>query len=265
VSGEKPDFLIVGAMKGGTTTLYYDLGAHPDLHLPELKEPEILVRHTDVGDIRKAYAAHFRNARPDQFCGEASTAYTKRPDYEGVAERALAAAGPDLRILYITRDPVARAVSHFKHDRQHGKVEGTFENAIHTHARFVGYGRYAWQIAPWKAAFGDDRVMVIDLADYAASRRETLEAILRFIGADPARLNPIDADARANSSSEQKTIENPLLRNIIFSEVYQRRMKQFIPRGLREKVRRTILPPPPDDRIEVPSDLRSYILENASN
>ncbi len=94
MSGGKPDFLVVGAMKGGTTTLYFDLGAHPDLHLPEPKEPEVLVRHADPAAIREAYAAHFRNARPGQLCGEASTVYTKRPDHEGVAERARQASGP---------------------------------------------------------------------------------------------------------------------------------------------------------------------------
>lgn len=264
MSGGKPDFLVVGAMKGGTTTLYFDLSAHPDLHLPELKEPEILVRHTDPASIRKAYASHFRNARAGQLCGEASTAYTKRPDHQGVAERARDVLGPDLRILYITRDPVARAVSHFRHDLQHGKVRGNLETAIRAHRRFVDYGRYAWQIAPWKAAFGEDRVKMINLDDYSASRREMLDDILRFIGADPARLGEIDPEAKANSAQEQKTIANPLLSRFIFSNFYQQRVKGLIPRGLRERARRAILPPPADNRIEVSPALRSYILDGAS-
>ncbi len=160
-------------------------------------------------------------------------------------------------MLYITRDPVARAVSHFKHDLQHGKVEGSFESAVRSHSRFVDYGRYEWQIAPWKAAFGEERVLVVDLAAYSASRRATLDEILRFIGADPARLGDIDPEAKANSSAEQKTIRNPLLSSFIFSDFYQRRVRGLIPRSLREKVRRAILPPPADDRIEVPPELRS--------
>lgn len=254
-----PDFLIVGAMKGGTTTLYYDLGLHPDFHLPENKEPDILVANTEAQAIRDAYALHFRAARPGQRCGEASTAYTKRPDHEGLAERARAALGPDLRIVYITRDPVARALSHYRHDRQHEKVAEPFDEAVRRHARYTDYGRYAWQIAPWREAFGEDAVRVIRLEDYAADRETQLADLVRFLGADPGRLGTIDTGAVANSAAEQKTIGNPVLRAIIFSDFYQKRIKPLFPRSLREAVRRTVLPPPAREEIAVTPETRAFI------
>jgi len=264
MNGKTPDFLLVGAMKGGTTTLYYDLGRHPDLHLPENKEPEILVKHAGASAILAAYARHFRNAGPDQLCGEASTAYTKRPDHEGVAERARAALGPDVRIIYIKRDPVARAMSHFRHDRQHGEVSEPFTEAVRNHRRYVHYGSYDWQIAPWRAAFGADHVLEIELEDYTAHRQERLDEVLRFLGADPARLGPLDPGLKANSADEQKAIANPLLRAIIHSDLYQNRIKRLVPRGLRERARRAILPEPEKVEIDIPPETREFILRETA-
>ena len=50
-----PHFLIVGAMKAGTTTLYRDLVLHPDIFMPTVKEPEILIKHGTRDSIAKAY------------------------------------------------------------------------------------------------------------------------------------------------------------------------------------------------------------------
>ena len=108
-----PDFLIVGAMKAGTTTLYHDLSEHPDIFLPVLKEPEVLTTLERLDEMRAYYARLFRPARPGQLKGEASTAYTKRPNNEGVAEKARALCGDGLKIIYIRRDPVERIRSQY--------------------------------------------------------------------------------------------------------------------------------------------------------
>lgn len=85
----RPDFLIIGAMKAGTTTLYRDLVDHPNIFLPEQKEPNTLVMYgSDMRRIIDDYASLFARSPQDAICGEASTAYTKRPDNEGVAARA---------------------------------------------------------------------------------------------------------------------------------------------------------------------------------
>src|SRR5262245_34426917 len=89
VSGSFPDFLIVGAMKAGTTSLHRDLNLHPQIFLPEEKEPEGLC-HDRVLSARgrRRYARLFRPSRAGQMRGEASTAYTKLPEWQGVPARA---------------------------------------------------------------------------------------------------------------------------------------------------------------------------------
>lgn len=259
-----PNFLIVGAMKGGTTTLYYDLSAHPDLHLPARKEPEILVGKESDEEIMRVYAHHFRNAADGQMCGEASTAYTKRPVFEGVAERARQLLGPDLRIIYVTRNPVARAISHYRHDRQYNNVALGFDAAVRNEPRFIDFGRYDWQIEPWKAQFGTENVLEFSLETYSANRREMLNKTLTFLGVDPALCGPIDPESKSNTAQDQKAISNALLRYFVYSSVYQHYIKPLIPRHVRERMRRSMLTEPEIEKIEVSAELKQYILEQSA-
>ena len=251
-------------MKAGTTTLFHDLSRHPDLCLPEPKEPEILVNGGDQASMARAYDRHFRSARPGQLKGEASTAYTKRPLNEGVAEIARALCGPDLRIVYIRREPVARALSHYKHDKQHGEVGETFAEAVRIHPRFIDYGRYDWQIQPWIETFGAERVLQFDLEDYSARRKELVEQVLAFLGVDPARMPAIDPEAVSNSASEQKHISNPALRTLVYSDFYQKVVKPAVPRSLRERARRSVLPPPKQEKVEVDAATAEFIRQRLS-
>lgn len=238
-----PDFLIVGAMKAGTTTLYRDLLAHPDIAMPEQKEPETLIRFTALEDIERDYAQLFAKTPANSVRGEASTAYTKLPVYSGAAERAHALTGGNLRIVYMRRDPVERIVSHFKHEVQHRRIRVPISQALREVPELIEFSRYDRQIAPWKACFGEERVLVIDLEDYSADRASFARRVVAHIGADPERMPRPDPSVIANSSREQKHIDNPLLKAVVFSKFYQRRLKPMVPFRWREAGRRIVLPP----------------------
>ncbi|MCB2076466.1 MAG: sulfotransferase [Novosphingobium sp.] len=241
-----PDFLIVGAMKAGTTTLHRDLGMHPDIFLPAQKEPETLVRFDDLVQCERDYGELFALSAAGMIRGEASTAYTKRPVHEGVAEKARDLTGGLLRIVYIRRDPVARIVSHYRHSNQQGRMPEPLSEALRTYPDLIAFSRYDWQIEPWKRMFGPDRVLEIELETYSANRMETVRRVVSHIGADPERLPLLDDKLVANSAKEMKHIENGLLNSLVRSKFYQRRVKPVVPSRLREASRRAILPPPPD-------------------
>ena len=236
------DFLIVGAMKAGTTTLYRDLDLHPDVVLPAQKEPETLIRCRDLESIAQDYRELFARASAGAIRGEASTAYTKRPHSEGVAQRAREV-NSGLRIVYLRRDPIARIVSHYRHERQLGRMELPISEALRVHTDLIGFSRYEWQIAPWKEVFGEAAVLELDLEDYSVDRAGTIARVLRHIGADPAHMPRPDPTLVANSRWEQKHIRNPLLRAAVFSKFYQRRLKPLLSPRWREWGRRTILRP----------------------
>jgi hypothetical protein len=150
-----PDFLIIGAMKAGTTTLYHDLMRHPRIFLPEVKEPDALLSDNifTSRNLRK-YAQFFHPASLDQLCGEASTTYTKRPTFEGVADRALRLLGENLKLIYIVRNPLQRTLSHHRFLYQLGLMEKDINRVIRSDPTLIDYSRYAMQIEPWLATFG---------------------------------------------------------------------------------------------------------------
>ncbi len=254
-----PHFLIVGAMKAGTTTLYRDLVLHPDIFMPTVKEPEILIKHGTRDSIAKAYEQLFGPAKSDAIMGEASTAYTKRPVHEGVADLARKFLSRDLKVIYIRREPISRLVSQYSHEQQHGTIDTTIKRAIRECDRLIDFGRYDWQIAPWQEAFGSENVLQLELAEYASNRQATVEKVLDFIGASIDRMPQIDTGVVANRSDEAKIIENRLLAKIVYSDFYQHRVKLLISGKLREKLRHLLLPKPERAKETLDEDDISFI------
>ena len=254
-----PDFLIVGAMKAGTTTLFRDIGTHPGIFVPAEKEPNVLRDDRPRDAMVKDYGELFSRARPDQLCGEASTDYTKRPIYTGIASRARELCGAGLKVVYITRDPVGRMVSQYLHELQNGRIAMSFSEAIRCEARFIDTTRYEWQIAPWIELFGQKNVLMLSLDEYSADRERYAREVVKFVGLDPDSTPAIDPDSRANVAGEAKKLESPLLNSLLGSSLYQRRIKPMIPADLRERLRRKLLPWKELPEVDVSDDDRAYI------
>lgn len=238
-----PDFLIIGAMKAGTTSLYRDLAAHPKLFLPEEKEPECLVSSgDDVVAIETDYKSLFRGAKPFQLKGEASTAYTKRPVFEGVAQRAHRICGSSLKLIYITRDPIRRIISQYDHERAYGLVKEPLNDAVLLHSRFVDFSRYEWQLQSWLDIFGEGNVLRLSFEHYTADRTGTAARVCEFLGIDPAELPPTRDDLAFNASKNRPTAATGLFKMLIASRLYQRHLKPRIPWELRGRVAEMVLP-----------------------
>ena len=107
-----PDFVIAGLPKCGTTTLYHWLKDHPDLFMPDGKEPHFFApylsdRYCRVRD-EDTYRTLFEKAGPGQICGEASVLYAFSPD----SLRAVLDFNPAARLILMLRNPVAMAPSY---------------------------------------------------------------------------------------------------------------------------------------------------------
>lgn len=237
-----PDFLIIGAMKAGTTTLYRDLSAHPGIYLPEEKEPETLLRFgNDDAAIIRDYKSLLGRAPEGSLTGEASTGYTKRPMNEGVAERARRICGPKLRMIYLTRDPIKRIVSHYMHDIGQGYLDTSFDDAVRHNSRFVDISRYEWQIAPWRECFGDDAILRLRFEEYIRNRAATVRAVCHFLGIDPAATPEPAVQEAFNASNRKPIAASTLSRGFINSRFYQRTLKPSLPKSLRD-LGRNLLP-----------------------
>jgi len=172
-----PDFLIVGAMKSGTTTLYKDMSLSPDIYFPMDKEPNCLSFDDVLSDVgRSLYARNFRNAGVGAICGEASTMYTMDPLFCGAAARAkVLFRNRGLKIIYIVRDPIARIVSHFRHWYQSGRVGPDLNKEILECSHFIDFSRYAFQIQKWIEKFGEGAVRIVSLDEYSCGRQQACD------------------------------------------------------------------------------------------
>ena len=121
--GTRPTFLIVGAMRSGTTTLARQLGSHPEVFMAAEKEVHFFDLHHDEGV--DWYAGRFAGGAREREIGEA-TEYM----HDGCPRRRMGAELPDARLIVILRDPVSRAYSHYWLNRAKGMERLGFAEAI---------------------------------------------------------------------------------------------------------------------------------------
>lgn len=234
-----PDFLIVGAMKSGTTGLFRDLELNPDVFLPTRKEPEGFVDDAiSTPEGLRRYADNFARAGDDQVTGEASTSYTKLPDVPGVAERA-ARVVPEAKIIYLVREPVSRVVSHHRHDVARGAMPADLDVALEQFPALIDYTRYSYQIGPWIDHYGD-RVLVVRFEDYVQERRATVDRVSEFLQIPP-RGDLVDESVVYNRSEDTR-VAGPAFGRLTTSDLYRRRIQVLLPRRLRDRLRVMALP-----------------------
>ena len=123
-----PNLFIVGAPKGGTTTLWRYLDRHPDIYMSPAKEPNFFL--DPVPPVRppteRAYLELFEGAEGERWLGEASGRYFSDPMTPGLIEAKV----PDARIMIALRDPVERAYSSYWHDVKFGIEQRPFAEVV---------------------------------------------------------------------------------------------------------------------------------------
>jgi len=236
-----PHFLIIGGMKCGSTTVFRDLEDHPRIFLPLDKEPANLCYDTVLAPEGLAeYAAHFKAAKPDQKRGEASTDYTKLPRHQRVPERAVQTLGPNLRIVYILRDPIARFISHHKHDGAQNLLPPDPAEALAKEPGMIDFSRYAMQLEPWLNTFNKDNIMVIKFESYTKDRAAHAARVQQHLGVDVITTHI--TDDRAFNTSARKPVPNASWKAVLNSPLYRKTIRRFIPRDAKDRLRHLLLP-----------------------
>ena len=180
-----PNFLIIGSMKSGTTTLYHLLKSHPDIFMADNKEPQYFSDDRKFGKGTERYESLFKNYNNEKAIGEASTNYAKHPSFKNVPER-IKKVIPDAKLIYVLRDPVDRIYSHFVHNYYMGRIENDVEKAINNNAHYINVSKYYHQIEQYLEYFDKDNIKIILLDDLRDSPMETVADTYRFLGVDDA-------------------------------------------------------------------------------
>jgi hypothetical protein len=203
--GPLPSFLIIGVGKCGTTELYDRLLEHPNVHPSLRKEVNyFMYRHAKGVDW---YRAHFAtppnhgNHEPF-FVGEASPGYVLNP----FAPQRIMDLVPNVKLIVLLRDPVARAYSHYHHQRRLGMESlDSFEAALAAepdrlrgerervysdpdYQRFPYYadsyvtqGIYADYLPQWLNMFSKEQLLVIQSEVFYRNPTTTLKTVTEFL------------------------------------------------------------------------------------
>ena len=233
----QPDFLIIGAMKCGTSTLQAQLARQQGIFMTTPKEPNFFSDPDIWARGMDWYQGLFAGARPGDLKGEASTHYTKLPTYPECAARLIAAL-PDIRLVYMTRDPIARLISHYLHEWSMGVITCDLETALERHPELIAYSCYGMQIAPYVEAYGAARICLSSLERIEAAPQAELSRVAAFIGYPGAAVWQ-SAEARMNVSAERirrfpgygLLVDNPVAAGL---------RRVLVPKALRQAVKRRL-------------------------
>jgi hypothetical protein len=203
-----PNFLLIGAAKAGTSSVFAYLGQHPGVFISPAKEPNYFalagqrVRFVGPGDsiINRAsitrldaYKALFRSAGKGMAIGEASTLYLYTPSAAQAIQRQI----PDVKVLAILRDPAERAYSSFLHMRRDEREPcETFEDAleqeearIHENWEHLWHysrlGFYHAQLQHYFERFPREQIRVWLYEELDRDPRRVLREVFAFLGVDP--------------------------------------------------------------------------------
>lgn len=219
-----PHFIIVGAQKSGTSTLHGILGAHPDIYIPdreifffdiddEVQHPDFVPRGSAPRDFdedfdiyQSWYARFFDAALPGQLRGEDSTSYLASE----LAPARIAQLCPDVKVIALLRDPVARAYSHYWHDVSRGRCSKTFAQVVREgESLVVQRGRYCEQIRRYQDLLGPQRVKVLVFEEFARNLGPKSAEVCAFLGLPPPPASALERE-RYNVARVPRNLETRL-------------------------------------------------------
>jgi len=202
-----PDFIVIGAQRSGSTSLYRYLTQHPLVSPAAAKE----VKYFSF--FHRRSWGWYRRQFPDELppggqTGEATPYYLFHPH----AARRIKERAPDARLITVLRNPVDRAYSHYFHERRRGVETLSFEEAIaseaerlageaermradesyhslaYQHFSYQARGHYVEQLRRWFDLVPRDRLLVLRSEELYADPAGTMDAVTAFLGLPPAQL-----------------------------------------------------------------------------
>ena len=233
-------------MKSGTTSLHYYLGEHPQIQkLPAMKETNFFSGPPDAipypaGSKRIERLEEYERLFDPAFevRGEASPCYTLHPRRRGVPERVKELI-PDVKLIYVVRDPVARAISQYHFNASVEGEQRTLTEALSDPdptSLYTCPGFYARQLERYLSHFPQENTLVIDQTDLLTDRAVTMSEIFRFLAVEHAFVSP-QLDKEMNTGTELRTYSS-------YVKVRRRLMTSVpllhrLPRGARRALRRS--------------------------
>ncbi|RBI66254.1 hypothetical protein DQ400_14480 [Vreelandella sulfidaeris] len=194
----KVDFMIIGAQKCGTTTLFDILNSHPSVNGCRPKEPHFFSSSKNWKNELQKYHNHF-SKEEDMLHLEASTTYTFYPLRNLRIWKDIYDYNPNTKFIYLVRRPIDRIISSYMHRYEKGYTDLKIEEAIIKDRLYLDVTRYYTQISPYIRQFGRERVLIIDFDDFISHRQSVIDKISEFLSIDVSEFADYE-EAKSNVS-----------------------------------------------------------------
>lgn len=187
-----PNLFIIGAQKAGTSSLHEYLNQHPEIHMSSIKEPQYFAPHKTIKGIKWGlgqdypkdglnwYLKLFDGAKNFAYAGESSTSYTARPLHEGCANN-IYSFNPNARIIYLLRDPIDRAISHYWHRVKSGREDKTIIKAFMKNCEYLSRSHYSYQLKPYIELFGHKNIFVFTIEEFMQDHNSLLKELFKWL------------------------------------------------------------------------------------
>jgi hypothetical protein len=274
-----PNFLVIGASKSGTTSLYYYLQQHPDVYMSPVKEPKFFAfegqevyfrgagiqRRVTSGlttDIEE-YRALFEGAEGEKAIGEASTLYLYSPRAPGRIKHHV----PEAKMVALLRNPVDRAYSAYARQVRARREPLSFSEALREEERriqdgwyhvyhYKNRGLYHGQLKRYFELFDRERIKVCLYEELNEDPVGVSQDVFRFLGVDDA-FEP-DTSLRHNvsggipkSEALAALIDTPNLLKTLAKSVLPERLRKRVLAELKNRNFKRVPPLPEEARSEV--------------
>jgi hypothetical protein len=216
-------------MKAGTNSLYTYLRSHPSVFMPDRKEPDYFVEAKNWNRGIDWYRSLFSGTETMDAVGEASTSYTKQLAYPGVPSR-IHAAIPGVRLVYLVRNPIDRARSHYQHAVLGGAERRPVDQALLEDPRYLDVSSYYTQVEAFLAHFPAEQLLVVRTDELAREPEALVRRVAAFIGVKSA--DQFDWTYRREYDSAKRRADTKLLAAFRVSPIGQI-LDPHIPRVLR--------------------------------
>ncbi|MEO7841490.1 MAG: sulfotransferase domain-containing protein [Anaerolineales bacterium] len=196
---KRPDFIIVGAMKSGTTQLYNFITLHPDIEEAKSKEIHYFTLYYHKGE--EWYLEHFPSD-PNKLTGEASPTYFHLADTTTIPSL-IKRINNKIKIILIVRDPIERAVSHYNHFCKVNKIQEIMSLTVNeffsipydeilTRSTNLGlranqalsFSLYYRNYLRYNAMFDQNDMLVVSSQNLRDFPFETMKEVYHFTGVD---------------------------------------------------------------------------------
>jgi hypothetical protein len=255
-----PNFLIIGAPKAGTSSLYAYLRAHPEVFMPEEKELDFFVAELNWQRGRPWYESQFETAGEASAIGEASPRYSYDPVFSGVPER-IASLIPEAKLIYLVRHPIDRIRSHYVHKTLDGSEKKPAAEAIRHDPAYLATTRYGHQIERFLEVFPRERLLVVRAEDLRDDRWAVMSRVLRFLEVDATWKSEVVEEEFHRSDVKQ--VAKPWARRLAATPIGRKVRKALPDRALeafRPSLTRSMKGQKPDE-LQFDDALQSWILD----